>query len=133
MRHRRTRRRAIGVWNGDDSPAATADRARYVGSPEHKSHPSPAGPPALRSDATPCDPEIKQGDVNATLQEAIRRQCTSAAFQQGFPKYVWGWLHGSLYEARHIGGEAGTYKGYRLEEAEHPRDAEGRLVWSVGL
>lgn len=27
----------------------------YVGSAEHKSYPSPAGHPMLRSDATPCD------------------------------------------------------------------------------
>ena len=132
MRHRRTKRRRIGPWNSDESPAATASQARYVGSPEHKSYPSSAGPPALRSNATPCDPAIEAGAINAVLQEAIRRRCTSACFEQGFPKYVWGWLDGALYEARHINGPAGTYKGYQLTASEYPRDPEQRLDWSSG-
>ncbi len=132
MRHRRPRRRAIGPWNGGESPKETASKARYKGSQEHKAHPSPAGPPALRSDATPCDPAIQWGDINAVLREAIRRGCTSTVFEQGFPKYVWGWIGEDLYEARRLNGPAGTYKGYRLEELEHPRDPEGRLDWSLG-
>ena len=63
------------------------------------------------------------------LKEAIRRECVSAVFEQGFPKYAWGWIDGRLYEARHISGPAGTYKGYRLEEAEYPKDSENRLNW----
>ena len=131
VRHRRTKRRAIGPWTGGESPANTALRARYLGSPEHKGYPSRAGPPALRSDATPCDPKIEREDVNAVLRQAIRRRCTSARFEQGFPRYAWGWLDGHLYEARHINGPAGTYKGYRLTEAEHPRDPEQRLDWNT--
>ena len=132
MRHRRTKRRGIGPWSGSESPESTASKARYLGSAEHKHYPSPAGSPALRSDATPCDPKIEWDDINAVLQEAIRRGCTSARFEQGFPRYAWGWLNGDLYEARHINGPAGTYKGYRLEEAEYPRDTEKRLDWSTG-
>lgn len=132
MRHRRSRRRAIGPWNGGESPKETASKARYEGSQEHKAHPSPAGPPALRSDATPCDPAIQWDDINAVLREAIRRRCTSTVFEQGFPKYAWGWIGEDLYEARHLNGPAGTYKGYRLEEVEHPRDPDGRLDWSLG-
>ena len=45
MRHRRPKRRAIDLWNVDEPPKNTASRARYVGSQEHKCHPSPAGPP----------------------------------------------------------------------------------------
>ena len=45
MRHRRPKRRAIGLWNGDESPENTASRTRYVGSQEYKYHPNPAGPP----------------------------------------------------------------------------------------
>ena len=131
MRHRRPKRRAIGRWNGDESPENTAARVRYAGSQEHKGYPSPAGPPALRSDATPCDPAIEWDDINTALQDAVRRCCTSADFEQGFPKYAWGWLDGHLYEARHLNGPAGTYKGYRLEEVEYPRDPEGRLDWST--
>lgn len=132
MRHRRTRPRRIAPWSGDESPGNTASRARYLGSPEHKSYPSPAGPPALRSDATPCDPKIELDDINAALQEAIRRCCTGERFEQGFPRYAWGWLGEDIYEARHINGPAGTYKGYRLNEAEYPRDPEQRLDWGAG-
>ena len=45
MRYRRPQRRAIGLWNGDESPENMSSRAQYVGSQEHKSHPGPAGPP----------------------------------------------------------------------------------------
>lgn len=131
VKYQRTKRRRIGPWHGDESPENTASRTRYLGSQEHKAYPSPAGPPALRSGATPCDPKIEWDDINAVLREAIRRCCTGKHFEQGFPKYVWGWLDGDLYEARHINGPAGTYKGYRLEEAEYPRDPEKLLDWSA--
>ena len=108
---------------------SVARRARYVGSPEHKAYPGAAGPPALRSDATPCDPDIASDDIGRALAEGVRRGCVSAVAEQGFPKYVWGWLNGNLYEARHINGPAGTYKGYRIEEPEYPRDPDGRLNW----
>lgn len=100
-----------------------------MGSAEHKTYPSPAGFPALRSDATPCDPKISFEEIEDALKEAIRRRCVSATFEQGFPKYAWGWLRGQLHEARHINGRAGSYKGYPLEEVEYPRDPEKRLEW----
>jgi hypothetical protein len=53
----------------------------------------------------------------------------SPVFEGGYPKYVWTWIEGALYEARHINGPQGAYKGYRLEEVERPLDPEGRLVW----
>ena len=106
-----------------------ASKARYVGSAEHKTYPSPAGPPALRSDATPCDPQIAFEEIQGVLKEAIRRGCVSAGFEQGFPKYALGWLQGQLYEARHINGPAGTYKGYPLQAVEYPRDPDKRLDW----
>lgn len=127
MRHRRKKRRAIGSWTSSESIAAIAGRVRYVGSAEHKGYPSPAGPPALRSDATPCDPNVSADEAGAALAEGIRRGAVSAVTEQGFPKYVWGWLNGDLYEARHINGPAGTYKGYRIEDSERPLDPEGRL------
>ena len=112
-----------------ESAESLARKAQYVGSAEHKGYPSAAGPPALRSDSTPCDPEISFADIGSALAEGIRRGCVSAVTEQGFPKYVWGWLGGHLYEARHINGPAGTYKGYRIEELERPFDPEGRLNW----
>ena len=129
VRRHRTKRRAIGAWPPQLRPKAVASRARYVGSAEHKAYPSPAGPPALRSDATPCDPKISFDAIQAALRKAINRRCVSAAFEQDFPKYAWGWIDGRLYEARHINGPAGTYKGYEIEETEYPEDPENRLNW----
>ena len=83
----------------------------------------------MRSDATPCDPQLSFETIQTVLEEAIVRRCVSATFEQGFPKYAWGWIGGRLYEARHVNGPAGTYKGYEIERAEHPRDPENRLDW----
>lgn len=129
MRHRRRKRRAIASSMSSESAESVARKARYVGSGEHESYPSAAGPPALRSDATPCDPNISVADIGSALAEGIRRGCVSAVSEQGFPKFVWGWLGGDLYEARHINGPAGTYKGYRIEEPESPLDRDGPLNW----
>lgn len=132
-RFHRTRRRAIGPWPADaESPEELVKRVSYIGSPEHKDHPSAAGPPRLRSDATPCEPQMTQNvDLNTeALRNGILRRCTSASFEGGFPKYVWTWIDGTLYEARHINGPRGTYKGYRLEEIERPLDPDHLLDWS---
>lgn len=68
-----------------DFAESVARKARYVGSPEHKGFPSAAGPPALRSDVTPCDPDISVADIGSALAEGIRRRCVSAASEQGLP------------------------------------------------
>jgi len=129
-RFKRHRRRKIGDWPEEmEAPEVVAEKVRYVGSAEHKSHPSEAGGPALRSDATPCEPHLTKdldGNTDA-LQEGIVRRRTSAVFEGGFPKYVWTWLDGDLYEARHINGPQGTYKGYKLEPTEYPLDPDNRL------
>jgi len=131
-RYRRNKRRRIGEWPaGVPSPDEVAGEVQYTGSPEHKSHPSSAGPAGLRSDATPCDPQMSRDiDRNTeALREGIRRQCVSDTFQGKFPKYVWSWIDGRLYEARHINGPQGEYKGYRLEPPEYPHDPQGKLNW----
>ena len=108
-----------------------ASRARYVGSmAEHKRYPSPAGNPALRSDASECDPRYTDMEpITEVLREGIRRGCVGEIFEGGFPKYVWGWMDGQLYEARHVNGPQGTYKAYPLEQLEYPKDDDGRLNW----
>ena len=106
-----------------------AEHVEYHGSSEHKSYPSRAGPPALRTDATPCDPDIDWAAISNALAQGVRRGCISEATEQGLPKYVWAWLGGDLYEARHLNGFAGKYKGYRLEPPEYPRDSDRRLDW----
>lgn len=133
MRHRRPRQRIIAPWP-EDGPDAdhVAQTASYVGSAEHKSYPSRAGHPALRSDASRCDPRYTDfEEISLVLREGIRRRCTSAVFEGNFPKYVWGWLDEQLYEARLVNREQGTYKGYPLEEAETPHDEHGLLNWDI--
>ena len=127
-RFTRLKRRKIGGWPDDaPPPAEVAARAEYIGSAEHKGHPS-----HLRSDATACEPEMTRNvDANTeALREGIRRRCVSAVFEGGFPKYVWAWVGSELYEARHINGPQGTYKGYRLEPVEWPDDPDRRLARS---
>lgn len=127
MRRRNAHPRRIRCKLSEAGLVRIASRARYEGSSEHKSHPSPAGQPRLRSDATPCDPDILWADINSALAEGIRRGCISEATEQGFPRCVWGWLGDDLYEARHLNGLAGGYKGYRLEPPDYPRDPDNRL------
>jgi hypothetical protein len=46
----------------------------------------------------------------------------------GFPKYVWTWLGEELYEARHVNGPQGTYKGYRLPDLTIARDGSDVIL-----
>ena len=130
QRHRRPRHRVIAPWPaGGLNPDVVAADARYIGSAEHKDYPSPAGDPALRSDASRCDPRVgyQAKQFTRVLREAIQRRCVGAIFEGNFPKYVWGYWDGCLYEARHINGPQGTYKAYPLEEVEFPKDPEKLL------
>jgi hypothetical protein len=130
-RHQRAKHHVIHPWpEGHPTPEEVADRARYVGSPEHKDYDSDAGPPALRSDAARCDPRYTDfAALTGALREAIRRRCSGAQFEGDFPRHVWGWLDGRLYEARLINRAQGWYKAWPIEEAERPRDDEDRLRW----
>src|SRR5205823_3266704 len=83
-RHRRPRHRVIAPWpDGQPDREAVAGAARSVGSPEHKSYPSPVGPPALRSDAGRCDPGLGYDEARFTrvLRLAIRGGCVGAIFE----------------------------------------------------
>ncbi len=123
-RHQRQKHRKVAPWPPDKPPAdEVASRASYVGSPEHKSHPSAAGRPAARSDASQCEPHLtaQSAQLTEVLRESIRQGVIGALFEGDFPKYVWGHVDGRLFEARHINGPQGTYKGYPLEEFETPK------------
>lgn len=126
--HRQLKPRRLATWPpGVPSPDAVAAKVRYVGSAEHKDHPSPAGAPALRKDASPCDPRYKTFDEpDRALKQAVEGRQTSE-FQGQFPKYVWGFLDGQLYEARLVNHERGEYKAYPLAEGEAPEDPLGLL------
>jgi hypothetical protein len=107
VRHgRNMKKKRIAEWPAAAiAPDELAAQVTYVGSTEHKDHPSPAGPPGLRhNDASPCDPRY------ATFEEPMRS------------------LDGRLYEARLVNQELGTYKAYKLEKiAELPEDPSGLL------
>jgi hypothetical protein len=130
-RHQRVKHQEIAAWPNDKpAPVEVAGRVVYIGSAEHKAYHSPAGHPALRSDATPCNPRYTDlAPITEALREAVLRGCIGVEFIGDFPKYVWGWLDDRLYEARHVGN--GGYKGYALEPIEFPRDPEARLIWGA--
>src|SRR4051794_34800814 len=131
-RHQRTKHERIVPWpEGRSPPEEVAERAHYIGSSEHKDYDSPAGSLAPRSDAARRDPRYTDfAPITDALREAIRRQCSGAQFEGGFPRHVWGWLDGRLYEARLINRVQRWYKAWPIEEAERPRDEAKRLDWS---
>ena len=138
MHARSQKPKAIDPWpEGAPSPEEVASKASYVGSAEHKTAPSPAGPPTPRSDASKCPTDVAENvegvlrwkaEVNEALRHAIRCKCVGGGFLQSFPRYVWGWFRQTMYEARLTNETGGQYKAYPLEESvEWPRDREGLL------
>lgn len=134
QRYRKKRKGAglIQGWPaGFVDPEVLAKEVRYDGSNEHKARPldpSYAIDPALRSDASPCDPGIKREQAEQALRKAIRLRCVSDQFEGAFPRYAWAWLGGQPYVARLINREAGNYKGHPIEEKDLPKDREQRLT-----
>ncbi|MDF1489426.1 hypothetical protein [Tessaracoccus caeni] len=126
---KRPRPQALAVAPSSEDLAAWAATVRYVGSPEHKTYPSFAGRPKLRSDATPCPTEYKDADmICGWLRNAILQGNVSAfRDQECFPRYVWAKLDGTWFEARLVNATAGTYKGYPVTEASIPRELRERL------
>jgi hypothetical protein len=116
-------RREVTPAPGGTDLAGIASRARYVGSPEHKSYPSFAGPPRLRiADATKCDPKfVDPTPLTERLRESIRAGRFGAPWQGDFPKYVWSVEEdGVCYEGRLVNRENGEYKGYALTVEQRP-------------
>lgn len=101
---------------------AIASAVRYVGSAEHKTYPSQAGPPRPRADATKCDPNL-HGDfevLSALLVAGICAGHIGGPVESSFPRYVWAEMEGEWYEARLVNREQGTYKGYGIDRSELP-------------
>ena len=117
---RRPQRRSVASDLAIDLEAV-ARSARYVGSQEHKSFPSFAGPPALRSDASKCDPSLaSQTQLTRWLRSAIMAGRVSVEWEGNFPKYVWHVEGDTCFEGRLVNRENGDYKGYPLEDTERP-------------
>lgn len=118
---RRPPRRERFVPPGIDL-ATIAERMQYVGSPEHKSYPSAAGPPRLRSDATKCDEALGSfEELTEWLRESARAEQVGGPWEGNFPRYVWHVREDVCYEARLVNRGNGEYKGYPLTRAEEPR------------
>jgi len=110
---------------------ALADAVSYAGSAEHKARPvheSFTVEPALRTDASRCDPTIPREEAQVALREAVRRGCVSEDSDGRFPRYVWGWLRGSPHAARLDNRESGEYKAWPITVEELPLDRDGRLA-----
>ncbi|NOY92746.1 MAG: hypothetical protein GXP55_16270 [Deltaproteobacteria bacterium] len=86
--------------------------------------------PRAESDCSRCEryPEEEWTRFTSSLRAAIRAGCVAAADANGFPRYVWGFHHGRLFQARHRTDPPGTrYKGWWIDPEERPKDPEGRL------
>lgn len=98
-----------------------AARASYEGSAEHKDYHSPAGPPRLRSDASPCPRDLHdQDELTRWLRTAIAAGQIGAPWEGDFPRYVWSRQGNRVFEARLSNRSQGTYKGYPLRPDEVP-------------
>ena len=102
--------------------AQVAERAHYVGSPEHKRSPSFAGRLAPRSDASICDPSLsnQQTRVQSWLRAALRIGNCGGPWENGYPRYVWHKEDALAYEARLTNQASGEYKGYPIHLDQCP-------------
>ena len=123
-RRKRPRRRLILVLP-EVNLNVLAERVTYVGSAEHKDVPSFAGQPRLRADASCCPRDIVDVElVRGWLCSAIRKGATGTPWEGEFPRYVWYKRDETVFEGRLVNREAGTYKGYPLNEDEWPPGIE---------
>jgi hypothetical protein len=115
-------RRTVTLPPPGISLARIARRVSYVGSPEHKDHPSFAGRPRPRADASLCDPALahRLPDLTRWLRAAIRKGNVGAPWEGDFPRYAWHRQGDAYFEARLVNREKGEYKGYPLADGERP-------------
>ncbi len=105
--------------------ARWAASVTYVGSAEHKTSPSFAGPAKIRSDATRCPTHLKDAStITGWLRAGIEAGNVSDVLASAaYPRYVWAFQEGTLFEGRLTNGQQGQYKGYPLAAGEAPREA----------
>ncbi len=106
--------------------AALAANATYVGSAEHKDHWSPTTGPGQahkRSDATRC-PKDPTGDndlLTGWVREAIAAGFVTEPWEEGmYPQYAWLRVAGTVWMARAVNAQQGTYKGWQAAPGEAP-------------
>jgi len=124
-RHRPAAKSIGSLPPGVDLPRL-AERARYIGSPEHKDAPSFAGQPKPHADATICDRSFidKLPQLNSWLRSALTRGAVGAPWEGDFPRYVWFKERHVVYEGRLVNSGTGEYKGYALAPDEWPKGIE---------
>ncbi len=94
-----------------------------MGSPEHKTYPSFAGPPQPRADASKCDSKLAdQTELTTWLREAMGAGNVGTPWEGDFPRYVWSRRGDVVYEGRLVNQELGQYKGYPLELDQWPEE-----------
>jgi hypothetical protein len=121
-RHRPLRRTFVDAPTGVDL-ATLAAQAVYVGSPEHKTFPSFAGPPQPRADASKCDPKLADpAELTTWLREAMTAGNIGAPWEGLYPRYVWYRRADVVYEGRLVNQELGQYKGYPLATEQWPEE-----------
>ena len=102
--------------------AQVAESCKYVGSPYHRSIPTPAGPPRSRPTASLCPVHLTERPdlVELWLRDAIRSGNTGA-WEGGYPRYAWRREGEIIFEARQGSPGSGEYHGYPLERNEGVR------------
>lgn len=120
-RRRSMRRSLIDPPAGTDVQAL-ARKVEYIGSPEHKTRPSFAGAPKLRSDASKCDPSLASAaKLTKWLRKGLRDCQIGGPWEGEFPRYVWYLDRTQWYEGRLVNRELGQYKGYPVAGDELPQ------------
>jgi hypothetical protein len=81
----------------------------------------------LWPDASKCDPRWTRELATRALRSAISDWHVSAAWNGDFPRMVWCFSGGILYEARLSNSGLGEYHAYPLEdEREWPKEMRDR-------
>lgn len=114
-------------WPADIGPSnILAQLVTFTGNPQHKTYPTPAGPPALKADKAKCwrFPEENWPDLLDALRRAIRAECIGY-FRGRFPSRAWVWINDVLHEARLTNPETGDYHGFPLNDSrDYPRPSK---------
>jgi len=121
-RRKRPRRRQLIKHVEPDVLAGLAQKATYIGSPEHKDTPSFSGQPKARADASLCDKKLawEKDRVEQWLKTALLQGSIGEPWEGDFPRYVWHQEGDVVYEGRLVNKTQGQYKGYPLNSDEWP-------------
>lgn len=123
--HSRNKARRVAPLAGVDY-AALSRKAKFVGSPVHKSIHTWLGKPQLipKANRSICPDHWRtkadQEKLQAELRKAIAQRQVCALRLGDFPKQVWCRIDGKVYEGFLVEQGEGTYKGYPLDEDELP-------------